>query len=86
MIISRKLVPQTFTRSDLVFVGYGVDAPEFGWNDYKSIDLQGKILVYLIGDPPVKESGAVAANEPSAAGLPENGGPANNSSKKVVQG
>ena len=79
-------MPQIFTRSDLIFVGYGVDAPEFGWNDYKSIDLQGKILVYLIGDPPVKESGAVVVNEPNAAGLPENGGPANNSSTKVGSG
>jgi len=37
----------------LVFVGYGVDAPEYGWNDYKDVDVRGKLLVMLVGDPPV---------------------------------
>lgn len=35
----------------LVFVGYGVTAPERGWDDYKGIDLRGKVAVYLINDP-----------------------------------
>lgn len=35
----------------LVFVGYGIDAPERGWDDYKGVDLQGKIAVMLINDP-----------------------------------
>jgi Zn-dependent M28 family amino/carboxypeptidase len=39
--------------SELVFVGYGVQAPEFNWDDYKGADLQGKTLVMLINDPPV---------------------------------
>ncbi len=34
----------------LVFVGYGIDAPERGWNDYKDVDLHGKIAVVLIND------------------------------------
>lgn len=34
--------------SELVFVGYGAIAPEYGWDDYKSIDLHGKTLVMLI--------------------------------------
>lgn len=34
----------------LVFVGYGIDAPERGWNDYKDVDLRGKIAVVLIND------------------------------------
>ncbi|MDG2456976.1 MAG: M28 family metallopeptidase, partial [SAR86 cluster bacterium] len=37
--------------SELVFVGYGVVAPEYGWNDYKDIDVRGKTLVMLINDP-----------------------------------
>ena len=37
--------------SELVFVGYGVIAPEYGWNDYKDIDVRGKTLVMLINDP-----------------------------------
>jgi Zn-dependent M28 family amino/carboxypeptidase len=35
----------------LVFVGYGVSAPERGWDDYKNIDLHGKVAVYLVNDP-----------------------------------
>lgn len=38
-------------KSDLVFVGYGVVAPEFGWNDYKGVDVRGKTVVILINDP-----------------------------------
>src|ERR1051325_6411645 len=39
--------------ADLVFVGYGIDAPEQRWNDYKGdTDYSGKILVMLVNDPP----------------------------------
>lgn len=37
--------------SDLVFVGYGVVAPEYGWNDYEGVDVEGKTVVILINDP-----------------------------------
>ena len=36
----------------LVFVGYGVTAPEFHWNDYAGIDVKGKVVVIIVGDPP----------------------------------
>src|SRR5881275_1945958 len=39
-------------NSDIVFVGYGVVAPEYGWNDYKNVDVRGKTLLMLINDPP----------------------------------
>jgi Zn-dependent M28 family amino/carboxypeptidase len=39
------------TDAPLVFVGYGVHAPERGWDDYKGVDLRGKVAVYLINDP-----------------------------------
>ncbi len=39
--------------SGLVFVGYGVVAPEYGWDDFKGVDVRGKTLVMLINDPPV---------------------------------
>jgi len=39
--------------SDVVFVGYGIVAPEFGWDDYKGVDVRGKTVVMLINDPPV---------------------------------
>lgn len=37
--------------SDLVFVGYGVVAPEYGWNDYEGVDVEGKTVVMLVNDP-----------------------------------
>ena len=37
--------------SDIVFAGYGVDAPEFGWNDYAGLDVKGKTVVVLVNDP-----------------------------------
>src|SRR5207245_4294156 len=40
-------------NSDLIFVGYGVVAPEYGWDDYKGVDVRGKTIVMLINDPAV---------------------------------
>lgn len=37
--------------SELIFVGYGINAPERGWNDYEGIDVKGKTVVMLINDP-----------------------------------
>ena len=39
-------------NAPLVFVGYGVTAPEFGWNDYAGVDVKGKVIVCIVGDPP----------------------------------
>lgn len=38
-------------NSELVFVGYGVNAPEYDWNDYEGLDVEGKTVVILINDP-----------------------------------
>jgi Zn-dependent M28 family amino/carboxypeptidase len=38
-------------NSDMVFVGYGIVAPEYGWNDYEGIDVKGKTVVMLVNDP-----------------------------------
>lgn len=37
--------------TELVFVGYGVVAPEYGWNDYEGLDVEGKTVVILVNDP-----------------------------------
>ncbi|WDE07658.1 M28 family peptidase [Thalassomonas viridans] len=37
--------------SELVFVGYGVNAPEYNWNDYEGLDVKGKTVVILVNDP-----------------------------------
>jgi Zn-dependent M28 family amino/carboxypeptidase len=42
------------TDADLVFCGYGVTAPEYGWNDFKD-DVKGKIIVVLINDPQTED-------------------------------
>ena len=39
-------------NAPLVFVGYGVTAPEFGWDDYAGVDVKGKVIVCIVGDPP----------------------------------
>src|SRR5215213_8953098 len=41
--------------SDVVFVGYGVDAPEYNWNDFKNVDVKGKTIVVLVNDPQVPD-------------------------------
>ena len=42
-------------NSDLVFVGHGVVAPEYQWDDYAGVDVHGKTVVILSGDPPVAD-------------------------------
>ncbi|MFD0794796.1 M28 family metallopeptidase [Mucilaginibacter litoreus] len=44
----------TLKNSPLVFAGFGVVAPEFGWNDYKGLDVKGKTVVVLVNDPGFK--------------------------------
>ncbi len=56
---SRHEGPRTSVESsDIVFVGYGVVAPEYGWDDYKGVDVSGKTIVMLINDPAVPAAGA----------------------------
>jgi Zn-dependent M28 family amino/carboxypeptidase len=43
-------------KSGMVFVGYGVEAPEYEWDDFKGMDVGGKTLVMLVNDPPVPDS------------------------------
>jgi Zn-dependent M28 family amino/carboxypeptidase len=41
---------------DLVFVGYGIVAPEYGWNDYEGVDVKGKVVVALVNTPGIRDS------------------------------
>ena len=43
-------------KSELVFVGYGTEAPEFTWDDFKGVDVAGKTLVMLVNDPPLADT------------------------------
>src|SRR4051812_42322624 len=42
-------------ESDIVFAGYGVEAPEFNWNDFKDVDVKGKTIMVLVNDPAVPD-------------------------------
>lgn len=44
-------------ESELLFVGYGIEAPEFNWDDYKGVDVAGKTLVMLVNDPDLEKTG-----------------------------
>jgi Zn-dependent M28 family amino/carboxypeptidase len=53
---SARLEPEIkIDNSDLVFVGYGIVAPEYGWDDYKDVDVSGKTILMLINDPPIPD-------------------------------
>jgi Zn-dependent M28 family amino/carboxypeptidase len=53
---SRRFVPEVkVADSEIVFVGYGVVAPEYGWDDFKGVDVRGKTILMLVGDPPVPD-------------------------------
>lgn len=50
--MSYRIVPKTeIVNSDIVFVGYGINAPERGWNDYRGVDVKGKTVIILVNDP-----------------------------------
>ena len=49
---TRRDEAETAASGELVFVGYGVQAPEYEWDDYGDVDLTGKIVVTLVNDPP----------------------------------
>jgi Zn-dependent M28 family amino/carboxypeptidase len=58
----------SIASSELVFVGYGVVAPEFNWDDYKGVDVTGKTLVMLVNDPPVPDPANPSELDPKTFG------------------
>jgi Zn-dependent M28 family amino/carboxypeptidase len=65
VVVSRKGLPDVaVSKSELVFVGYGVVAPEFNWDDFKGVDVRGKTIVMLVGDPAVPDPANPAALDP----------------------
>ena len=43
---------QNTIAAPIVWIGYGIDAPEFNWNDYKDADVKGKVLLMMVNEPP----------------------------------
>ena len=48
--------PESRASGELVFVGYGATAPEYRWDDFKNVDVKGKVLLVLVNDPPAPAS------------------------------
>jgi len=44
--------PQSDVDAEIVYVGYGIEAPEYSWDDYKGVDVRGKVLLMLVNEPP----------------------------------
>ncbi|MCC9136875.1 M28 family metallopeptidase [Pontibacter silvestris] len=67
--VSRRFIPNINIRnSEMVFVGYGIMAPEYGWDDYKGLDVKGKTIVMLVNDPPIPDPDNAAELDSSMFG------------------
>jgi Zn-dependent M28 family amino/carboxypeptidase len=44
--------PESDVDAEIVYVGYGIEAPEYNWDDYKGVDVKGKVLLMLVNEPP----------------------------------
>ena len=44
--------PESNIEAEIVYVGYGIEAPEYNWDDYKGVDVKGKVLLMLVNEPP----------------------------------
>jgi Zn-dependent M28 family amino/carboxypeptidase len=54
--LSSRYMPEVAVKgTGVVFVGYGVVAPEYGWDDYKDVDVKGKTILMLINDPAIPD-------------------------------
>jgi Zn-dependent M28 family amino/carboxypeptidase len=53
--VTRRVADSVHLDADMIFVGYGVQAPEYKWDDFKGVDVKGKVIVVLINDPPVAD-------------------------------
>ena len=47
---------QSDVDAEIVYVGYGIEAPEYNWDDYKGVDVRGKVLLMLVNEPPSDDS------------------------------
>jgi Zn-dependent M28 family amino/carboxypeptidase len=49
---NQTLTPEADINAPIVFVGYGINAPEYNWNDYKDVDVKGKVVLAFVNEPP----------------------------------
>ena len=55
VVSNQTQTPGADIDAPIVFVGYGIDAPEYQWNDYKGIDVKGKVVLLIVNEPPSKD-------------------------------
>lgn len=65
---TKRVVDTSAVDADMIFAGYGVQAPEFNWDDFKGMDVRGKVLVVLINDPPVPDPQNPSQLDPNTFG------------------
>jgi Zn-dependent M28 family amino/carboxypeptidase len=65
---TRRVVESSPLDAELIFAGYGVQAPEFQWDDFKGMDVKGKALVVLVNDPPVPDPANPSELDPALFG------------------
>ena len=58
----------SISKSDVIFAGYGVEAPEFNWNDFKDVDVKGKTIIVLVNDPPIPDPADASKLDPKTFG------------------
>jgi Zn-dependent M28 family amino/carboxypeptidase len=55
MAWTKRVQPSVAMQGEMVFAGYGVQAPEFQWDDFKGTDVKGKVIIVLVNDPPLDD-------------------------------
>ena len=55
VVATKHVVDEVSVDGEFVFAGYGAVAPEYNWDDFADVDVQGKILLFLVNDPPLEE-------------------------------
>ncbi len=55
VVSNQTLTPSATFTAPIVFVGYGATAPEFNWDDYAGVDVKGKVILCIVGDPPSED-------------------------------
>ena len=53
---TKHVVDEVSVDAEFVFVGYGAVAPEYDWDDFRDVDVRGKILLFLVNDPPLDDA------------------------------
>jgi Zn-dependent M28 family amino/carboxypeptidase len=56
VIMDETQKPQSDVSADVLFVGYGITAPEYQWDDYAGLDVKGKVLLMLVNEPPSEDA------------------------------